>query len=526
VLLIACANVANLLLARIRLRAREVAVRRALGAAMGRLTQQFLIESLALTGLGALAGVALAWAGLNLLIALAPPDIPRLAGATIDLRVLGFTALLTMLVATAFGMLPVLQARKLDLLTVLKAQPGRTASESREGRRFRAGLVVSEIALAVMLVIGAGIVLRSFWALASIDPGFQTARVLKVAYSLPAARYPLDFQRWPNLPEINGFHTELLHRVSAQPGVSAAAIAARHPLDPGVTNSLVIIGREAEAANWPEIRTRFISPGYLATVGVPLVAGRALSDGDVAEAPPVVVINEAARARYFPDADPIGQRLRFWGMDRLIVGVIGDERFNGVDEETEPAVYAPLGQAPQSSAVLLARGPEDPPTLVSSIRQIMGELDPEIAPYGIETLEQTLSASIAKPRFTAILLALFGAVAILLAVVGVHGVLSYTVAQRASEVGIRMALGASRAKVIELVAREGATLALIGTALGLAGALAGSRLLETLVFGISARDALTFTVVAGAALLVAGMAIWLPARRAAGASPMHSLRVE
>jgi putative ABC transport system permease protein len=314
--------------------------------------------------------------------------------------------------------------------------------------------------------------------------------------------------------------------VRALPGVAAAAIAASHPLDPGFTNSFVIIGRESESENFPEIRTRFITSGYLETVGVPLVSGRALNDGDVASSTAVGVINRVAAERYFAGVEPIGQQISFWGVPRQIVGVIGNERFNGIDEDTEPAIYAPVGQAPLSNATLLVRTTRDPVALVSSIRRVFNELDPQLALYGVEPLAQTLSASIAKPRFTAILLALFGGVAILLAMIGVHGVLSYNVAQRGPEVSIRMALGASRGEVVRLVVREGASLAVLGTVLGLAGALAGSRALSSLVFGVSARDATTFGVVAAAVLLTGLLAAWLPARRAARAEPMQSLRAE
>lgn len=544
VLLVACVNVANLLLARTAARSREVVVRRALGAATGRLARQFLVESLALTGAGAAVGVALAYGGLYLVIALAPADIPRLAAAAIDLRVLGFTTLVATVVAFVFGMMPVLQARRLDLQSVLKMQPGRRVSEGREGRRFRAALVVAEVSLAVTLVFGAGLLLRSFWALASVDPGFDTARVLKVQYQLPATRYPVDWsvERWPAAKSLTGFHAELLRRVGALPGVDAAAIAARHPLDPGFTNSFVIVGREAESLAWPEIRTRMISPGYLETVGVPLLAGRELAPGDVAGATPVAVINRLAAERYFGEAqrgggaeqpispleaaDPIGQLIRFWGVEWQIVGVIGDERFNGVDEETEPALYVPLAQTPMASAVLLVRGASDPRLLAGPIRDVFNELDPQLALFGVEPLAQTLSTSIARPRFTATLLALFGAVAILLALVGVHGVLSYNVAQRAPEVGIRMALGASRTRVIGQVLREGIMLAALGTAIGLAGALAGGRVLASLVFGVGPRDAMTLSVVGAVVLMMAILAAWFPARRAAKADPMQALRAE
>jgi putative ABC transport system permease protein len=526
VLLVACVNVANLLLARTAVRAREVGVRRALGASTGRIVRQFLLESLVLTAIGSAAGVALAQVGLRALIALAPPDIPRLAGATIDLRVLGYTALVAGIVALGFSLAPLLMVRGLDLQTVLKSQPGRGSTERGEARRFRSALVVTEVALAVALVIGAGVLLRSFWALAGVDPGFRSASVLKVEFQLPGTRYPLDYSRFPNLSEINGFHAELRRRVAALPGVASVAIAARHPLDPGFTNSFTVIGREAEAADWPEIRCRFITPDYLATMRVPLVAGRDLADGDVAGAQPVAVINRATAERYFAGRDPLGQQIRFWGISWQVVGVIGNERFNGVAEAVEPAVYVPIAQAPPSAAVLLVRGQADPNSLIAGTRGVFRDLDPQLALYGVEPLEQTLAGSIAKPRFLATLLALFGGVAIALALVGVHGVLSYTVAQRASEVGIRMALGATRKSVLTLVVADGIRLAALGTALGLAGALAGSQLLSGLVFGVTPRDTGTFVSVAAAVLVLAALASWLPARRAARTEPMRSLRAD
>jgi putative ABC transport system permease protein len=526
VLLVACVNVANLLLARTAVRSREVAVRRALGAATGRITRQFLVESLVLTGAGALAGVLLAQAGLKLLVALAPTDIPRLTAASIDVRVLGFTALVSAIVALGFGMTPAFMVRRLDLQSVLKAQSGRSGTEGHDARRFRAALVVAEIALAVTLVIGAGVLLRSFWKLASVDPGFRSTSVLKVEYQLPSSRYQSDRSQWPVAPAINGFHDELLRRVRALPGVQAAALATRHPLDPGFTNSFVIIGREAESHDFPEIRTRFISPGYIETMGVPLVAGRAPNDGDVAGKTPVGVINRAAAEAYFAGRDPIGQQLRFWGVTWQIVGVIGDERFKGLAQASEPAIYSPIAQAPGQNAVLLVRTPADRQAMIGSVRRIFQAIDPQLAIFGVEPLEQTLSASIAKARFTSTLLALFAGVAILLALVGVHGVLSYTVAQRGQEVGIRMALGATRSNVIGLVVGEGARLAALGTVIGLAAALAGSQLLAGLVFGVTPRDLTTFVAVTIGVLSLAGLASWLPAQRAARADPMRTLRSE
>jgi putative ABC transport system permease protein len=524
VLLVTCANVANLLLARVVARGREVALRRAIGAPAGRIARQFLVESLLLTGLGTAAGVLVAERGLRAIVALAPPGIPRLDAATVDGGVLLFTAGIAALVAVGFAMLPVWYTRRVDVQKALQAQPGRRTSEGRAGRRFRAGLVVAEVGLAVSLVIGASLLLRSFWELRGVDPGFRTADVLKADYQLPVSRYPNDFSVYPNWPHITGFHAELLRGVRALPGVRAAAVSANHPLDIGFTNSFVIVGREAESADYPEIRTRSVTPGYLETVDVPLLAGRDLRDGDDATSAPVILINQAAAERYFPGADPLGHEVRFWGANRRVVGVIGDERFAGIANAAEPAVYAPLAQTPRGNVTVLVRGEGDLIALAPGLRERLRSLDPEVALTGIEPLSTTLAASIAQPRFTAVLLGLFAAVAILLALIGVHGVLSYAVAQRTQELGIRVALGASRGEVVSMVVREGMALAGLGVALGLVGALVFSRVLAGLLFGISATDATTFAAVAAAVTAVALLASWLPARRATGVSPMVALR--
>ncbi len=526
VLLVTCANVANLLLARTASRGREVAVRQALGASAARIRRQFLVEALVLTGLGAAAGIAVAFAGLELLLALAPADIPRLEGAAVDGRVLLYTTAVAAVVAVAFGILPSLQTRRLEIQGALRMQAGRRGSEGRASRRFRGALVVAEVALTVMLVIGAGLMLRSVWEMRRVEPGFDAERVVKAQYQLPGTRYPRDFSRWPDIPEINDFHARFLDAVRSAPGVEAAAIAGGHPLDPGFTNSFTIVGREAESADYPEIRTRFLTAGYLETLGVELVAGRAIREGDDVRSTPVVVINRAAAERYFQGVDPIGQSLRFWGIDRQIVGVIGDERFQGVDRPAEPAAYAPLLQNPQQSATLLVRADGDPLAVVPEIRRRFRQLDPQLALFDVEPLATTLSESMSRPRFLATLLALFAGLAILLALVGVHGVLSYTVARRAPEVGIRMAMGATRARVMGAVIREGLALAGLGVALGVAAALAGSRLLGNLVFGVTTTDPATFLVVPALVLVTAAAAAAVPAWRAARGDPLHALRAD
>ena len=526
VLLIASVNVANLLLARTAARTREVAVRRALGAHHARVSRQFLVEGLVLAAAGAALGVLFAIAGVRALVAIAPTDIPRLTAASIDMRVLLMAMTVMVLVAIGFGMAPLVEARRIELLQIFRAQSGRRTTDSREHRRFRNTLVVAQVALAVTLVISATLVLRSFQELTRVDPGFRAAGTLKAEYTLPEARYPIDYAVWPQAAAIHDFHGRLIERVRALPGVTDAAIAARHPLDAGFTNSFVIVGREVESEDFPEIRTRFITPGYLEALGVPLRTGRDFTDGDVATAPPVAVLNQAAVARYFNGADPIGQMVQFWGTPRRIIGVIGDERFNGVAADVEPAIYAPLAQAPQRSAVLLVRTARDMMTAVPELESVLHELDADVALHGAEPLDRTLAASIARPRFTATLLGLFGAVAMVLALIGVHGVLSYTVAQRTAEVGIRMALGATRAGVVGLVLREGAALTVAGLLIGVAGAALGSRLLAGVLFGIPPYDAITYMTVTAAVLTLALVASWLPARRAARAHPMDALRAE
>ncbi|MGH2950999.1 MAG: FtsX-like permease family protein, partial [Solirubrobacterales bacterium] len=503
-------NVANLLLARTMARAREVAVRRALGAAGRRIGRQLLVESSLLTLLGAAAGLVLAHFGLRALVALAPADIPRLAEAGLDTGLLAFAVALGALVTLTFGLAPALLARGLDIQQALKSGEGRTSSPAGGGRRLRSAFVVGEVALAVTLAIGALLLLRSLWELRAVDPGFRTGGVLKAEYQLPDTRYPLDFSRWPVLPEILAFQAGLLGEVRALPGVEAAALASPHPLAPGWTNSFVIVGREAESADFPEVRTRFISPGYLETMGVPLLRGRSLRASDVAAETPVAVINHAAAERYFAGSDALGQRLTFWGVPWQIVGVIGDERFHGVAEETEPAVYAPMAQAPQQTGALLVRAAGDHAALVGPIRRRLHALDPQLAMFGVETIETTLARSIARQRFIAVLLGLFGVVALALALVGVHGLLSYVVAQRAAEVGIRRALGASRRDILRLVMGEGIALAGIGLVIGLAGAWAAARLVSSLLFGVTASDPLTFGAVSVVILLAATLASWLP----------------
>jgi predicted permease len=528
VLLVACANVTNLLLARGAARAREVTVRVALGAGVTRLAQQFLVESALLTAAGAALGVVLAVQGVSVLKALAPANLPRVTAVGVNAQVLLVTLGVSACVALAFGVLPLLQMHHRDPQAALGGDASRWRTAGREQRRLRSGFVVAELALAVMLMVGAGLLIKSLWRLARVDPGFRAAGVLKAEYQLPASRYPRDFSKWPRWPEQRRFNDELQRRLSGMPGVQAVAIAGSHPLDAGFTSSIRVVGREAEAADWPEPSIRLVTPSYFGTVQLPLVAGRRLESLDDADATPVVVINEAARRRFFAAQDPLGQRIDLWGAQRLVVGVVANERFHGVAAAAPPGLYLPITQVPVADGghSLLVRLQGDPAGFTPMLRRVVRDLDPVLPLFGVEPLATTLSNSMGQERFTMTVLAVFAAVALLLAVIGVHGVLSYTVAQRTREIGIRIALGADPRRVRRLVVTQGATLAAGGLALGLVAAVAVTRLLRALLYGVSARDPATFAGVALALGAVALAASALAARRATRVDPMVALRTE
>lgn len=525
VLLVACANVANLLLARGAARMREVTVRSALGASAGRLTRQFLVESAVLTGAGAIVGIVLALAGLQVLLSLAPGSIPRVGAVGIDARVLAVTLGLTVVVGATFGIVPAIQARRRGANLALAAESGRGASAGRTHRRFRSSLVIAELALAVILMVGAGLLIKSLWRLYQVDPGFQTEGVLKAEFQLPS-KYPqrrADFPRWQ---EIRNFAAEVQRRVAAAPGVTSVAIAGAHPLEAGYTSSITVPGREAEAADWPEPSIRMVDAGYQSTLKVPLVEGRPLSDADDLSAPPVLAINQTARIRFFGDRPALGQRIQLWGAERTIVAVLADERFHGLSEAASPAIYLPSGQAPIPNGSILVRVNGDPTAFGPTLRSIVREIDREVPLYAMESLSETLSHTTAQRRFTMLVLGVFAGVALLLAMVGVHGVLSYTVAQRTREIGIRMALGADRQNVRGLVMGQGARMVTAGLALGVLGAVGTARLLSSLLYGVHPNDPVTFGAVALGLGGVALLASWLPARRAMKVDPIVALREE
>lgn len=525
-LLVACANVASLLLAQGWARAREFALRRTLGASTFQLGRQFLIESLLVSGTAAVLGMLVAIWGLRLLLGLAPADLPRLSEIRVDYVVLAVTLGIAMSIGLVFGLVPLMQARRLDLHAAVQGEGGRVGSSGPRRRRLRDALVVAEVAVSALLIIGAGLLLRSLYNLRAVDPGFRTERVMKLDFRLPESRYPQSFSDYPAWAEVIGFHRRLLERIGERPGVLDVAITAHHPLAPGYTNSFVIEGRENEYEQQPEIPIRPVTPGYFATMGVPLKRGRMLEPRDGPGAPDVLLINEAAARRFFPGRDPLGQRISFWGRSREIVGVVANERFRGLGEAAPPAAYPSLAQVPLAAATLLVRATADPATLAPALREAVWDLDPELALSGIEPLDRTLSDSIARPRFTTVLLAGFALLAVLLASIGIHGLLGYTVVQRTRELGIRLALGAPRHRVLGEVVGHGLALTLLGVGLGLLGALALTQLLQGLLFGVAPTDPAIFAATPLILVGVAVLASSLPARRAIRVDPVIALRSE
>ena len=525
VLLLACVNVANLLLTRGTKRLREVAVRAALGAEMTRLVRQFIAENVVLTMGSGAAALALAYLALRVLLVTAPGDIPRLADVGIDHRVLLLAFGSCSVIALVFSLVPIFQARRTDLQTVLRSEESRGATEGQHGHLLRSGLVILEVALAVMLTTGAGLLIKSFWQLRETDPGFQVAGVLKAEFLLPPSRYPVAGNPIPTSRAIIQFNQNLAGRLAALPGVRSAAFAANHPLDGGFASSFSAPGRDAEAASWPEIAIRRVSPGYFETLRTPLVAGRYLEDRDLAQRG--VVVNQAVAELVYPGRSAVGQQIVFFGpMAWTIVGVVGNERFQGVAREAPIALYLHLDTLVSPSESLIVRTGGDAAALAASVRAAIYDVDPQLVVFGLEPLENTLAQSLNEERFLMELLGLFAALALVLAGVGIHGVLACLVAQRSREIGIRMALGANARRVFSAVVTQGATLTAIGLAVGFSLAFAARQLLAGLLHGVTATDAATVVAVVGVLGGVATMSVWLPARRAVHVDPLVILRRE
>jgi predicted permease len=522
VLLIACANVANLLLARANQRTREIAIRLALGASRARLIRQLLTESLLLSLTGAGLGLLLAMWGTELLVRLSPATILKLQETKTDGRVLGFTLLLSLLTGVLFGLLPALQASKSDVQLALKESS--TASQSSRQNRLRGLLVVSEIALAMVLLVGAGLLIRSFERILSVTPGFEQRNLLTMMVPATGTKYAEEEQ-------VRNFYRNVLDRVKALPGVEAAAIVSNLPLGGNYDGSGFHVEEKplANPSEAPSAQRYGISPEYLRAMNIPLLRGRQFTEQDAANTPLVALINETAAKRFWQNEDPIGKRIILGGVNnpkRTIVGIVRDVRHQGLDDAPEMQAYGPHAQWTDSHMQIVVRTSVDPASLTAAVRGEIRAVDANTPVYQIATMRQLVSDSVAQRRFTLALLSGFAAIALLMAAIGIYGVMSFAVSQRTREIGIRVALGAQARDVLKLVIRRGMALVAAGVLIGLVGAFALTRLMESLLFGVGATDPMTFTGISLLLGIVALLACYLPARQASKVDPMIALRCE
>lgn len=522
VLLIACANVANLLLARAATREREMAIRLALGAGRGRLVRQLLTESVLLAVAGGAAGLLLAVWGIDTIKAINQGNLPRLGEVSIDAQVLGFTLLISLLTGILFGMAPVLQLPHLSLHEVIKE--GARGSGGTRRRWVRQALVVSEVALALVLLIGAGLLINSFWRLQQVDRGFDAENVLTIRLTLPRAKYARNDQQV-------AFLKEVLERVSQAPRVRSAGATSTLPLNGGPATDFEIEGRApAVPGEEPSADIRIVDPNYFRTMSIPLRAGRSFTERDTASAPTVMVINEHMARRFWPNEEPVGKRvtMKDWGppLTGEVVGVVGDVKSSGLDSETRPMIYWPYPQFPTIFNNIVVKTDSDPSSVAAALKSQIWSVDQELPISSISTMEKVLANSVAPRRFNMLLLGIFAAVALALAAVGIYGVISYTVSQRTHEIGIRVALGARSADVLKLVVVQGMSLALAGVGVGLLAAFGLTRLMSGLLFEVGPTDAATYLVIASLLTGVALVACLVPARRAIKVDPMTALRYE
>ena len=527
VLLIACANIANLLLTRATSRAREIAVRTTLGAGRARIVRQLLSESAVLGLLGGVTGIAFAYWGVQGLSSLLPASLPRVNAIRVDNFVLGFALLLSAIASCAFGLAPALFAANSNLQSSLREGGGRSG-ESRNRRLARSFLAAGEIAIAMVLLVAAGLLLRSFSRLMSVSPGFDAEHVVKADISLPQFQYSKP-QQW------TAFSNELLARIQADPGLHDSAVAVPRPIaDTCVTLPFDIVGGPASSASAASTRTASyvsISPGYFHVMDIPLLSGRLFDQRDVMSSPRVTIISKALARLYFPNQDPLGHQLNFGFPTgppamREIVGVVGDVRDDSLDQDPGPIMYVPFDQAPFWGANVVVRSTLGASSVAATIRQEVHRIDKDLPVTDVAMMPDLIKASVAQPRFRTSLLSLFAGMALVLAATGIFGVISYSVSRRTNEIGIRVALGASRRTILRMILRETLTLTFVGMAVGIPCALAASRLLGHMLFGVSASDPVTLATVALVLAAVAALAGFVPARRAMRVDPMVALRYE
>ncbi|HLY62314.1 MAG TPA: ABC transporter permease [Terriglobia bacterium] len=525
VLLIACANVANLLLARSASRQREMAIRAALGAGKGRMVRQVLTESLVLALAGGALGALLSVWLIGFLMRLIPVDGPRLAEIHLDSQVLLFTICLSLLTGLLFGMAPALQVSRSRLSETLK-EGGRSATQGIYRHRARGALVVAEVAVAAMLLVGAGLLIQTFASLERVDPGFAPHRVMAFAVQLPGSRY--------STARALDVFQQILARVNHLPGVRSASALFPLPLNGGEVETMFgVEERPVAEVERPRTAYTWVEPGLFRTLGIPILQGRDFTPQDDLKSTPVVIINHTLAERFFPNENPVGKRIKP-GIGngyphppmREIIGVVGDVKLHGLQAEVTPAVYVSVAQSPFDGLNVVVRTEVDPASVITAARNEVAAVDKDIPVFDVKTLDQYVSESIAAPHVISLLLGIFAGLALALAAVGLYGVIAYSVVQRTHEFGVRMALGAERQDVLKMVVRRGLALTLAGVGIGLTGALALTRLLAGLLFGVRPNDAATFAGVLLLMTIVALLASYIPARRATKVDPMVALRYE
>jgi len=524
VLLIACANVANLLLARATDRRKEIAIRAALGAGRWRVVRQLLTESVLLAGMGGLLGLGLAAWGVRALAKIEQVRIPRAHELGLDWRVLAFTLGASLLTGILFGLLPALQSSKADLHETLK-EGGRSGSGGARSW-LRNSLVVTEMALALTLLVGAGLLMRSFWEVQKVNPGFVPRSLLTMSVGLPQTSYSEPARR-------DNFYRQTLEQIRALPGVVSAGAVSILPMSgQNSSGSFRIEGREVpQGATLPHGDRWAATTGYFSTMKIPLIRGRFFDDRDRIDSQPVAIIDETMARKYWPNEDPLSKRISYQGgaqnpVWREIVGIVGHAKHRGLEGESRVQYYIPHAQMPVGGMFLVARAAGEPASLTGAVRGVVRGLDRDLPIYNVKVMDQLVADSMAQRRFAMTLLGIFAGVALLLAAVGLYGVLSYSVLQRSHEIGIRLALGARAVDVVKMVVRQGMLLAVIGVAVGLLLAFALTRWMASLLFEVKATDPMTFVVIALALTLVALLACFIPARRATKVDPIVALRYE
>jgi putative ABC transport system permease protein len=538
VLLIACANVANLLLARATARKREIAIRAAIGAGRGRLIRQLLTESVVLSLAGGLLGLAVGFLGIKAILSINPGNIPRIGlggvGVTLDPLVVIFTVVLSVGTGILFGLIPALQSSRADLGSTIKESSGRGGTSFRQNK-VRSLLVISEVALALILLVGAGLLLRTFTALRAVNPGFNPHQVLTL-------RMLFGGERFAKTEDVQRVLRQGIERANAVPGVESTAVTCCVPLEGGYGLPFIVVGRPLQGQSHGGGRFMMISPEYFSVFKIPMVRGRPFSDQDRAGAPSAVIINEAFAKQYWQEGDPMGQQLmigkgfgEFEDTSRTIVGIVSDVRDNGLNNNPPPTMYVPLAQlSDHFNAAVTRLGPlawvvrthVEPRSLVAPIQKGLSDVSGGLSLAPIRTMDEVVSRSTASSDFNALVLTIFSGSALLLAAIGIYGLMAYSVSQRTQEIGIRLALGADSSRIRKMIVFQGMRLAIVGVVIGVGSALGLTKLIASVLFGVKERDPIVFAGVPLLLTLVAFFAVWLPARRAADVSPVDALRRE